>query len=127
VDNLLFGVDGEPPAHRVIANQPATLFTLSFFFQAEDGIRDFHVTGVQTCALPISIGTCTTTGSFAETAKKSTCSGSRRRLSIWTCLTRTLRTSPSTSRSMRLELPTARNALSKARTSTLTGTLISRL
>src|SRR5690606_40675541 len=27
-----------------------------FFFQAEDGIRDFHVTGVQTCALPISVG-----------------------------------------------------------------------
>src|SRR5690606_40739694 len=26
---------------------------LVFFFQAEDGIRDFHVTGVQTCALPI--------------------------------------------------------------------------
>src|SRR5690606_14144409 len=25
------------------------------FFQAEDGIRDFHVTGVQTCALPISL------------------------------------------------------------------------
>src|SRR5690606_40154204 len=25
----------------------------TFFFQAEDGIRDFHVTGVQTCALPI--------------------------------------------------------------------------
>src|SRR5690606_27719357 len=24
-------------------------------FQAEDGIRDFHVTGVQTCALPISL------------------------------------------------------------------------
>src|SRR5690606_40414185 len=28
---------------------------LFFFFQAEDGIRDFHVTGVQTCALPISL------------------------------------------------------------------------
>src|SRR5690606_40088404 len=28
-----------------------------FFFQAEDGIRDFHVTGVQTCALPISART----------------------------------------------------------------------
>src|SRR5690606_41042322 len=28
--------------------------TFFFFFQAEDGIRDFHVTGVQTCALPIS-------------------------------------------------------------------------
>src|SRR5690606_40244542 len=27
-----------------------------FFFQAEDGIRDFHVTGVQTCALPIYRG-----------------------------------------------------------------------
>src|SRR5690625_6558088 len=26
---------------------------LCFFFQAEDGIRDGHVTGVQTCALPI--------------------------------------------------------------------------
>src|SRR5438445_8816604 len=27
-----------------------------FFFQAEDGIRDIGVTGVQTCALPISPG-----------------------------------------------------------------------
>src|SRR5690606_40682052 len=27
-----------------------------FFFQAEDGIRAFHVTGVQTCALPIWLG-----------------------------------------------------------------------
>src|SRR6266496_5582865 len=27
-----------------------------FFFQAEDGIRDLYVTGVQTCALPISEG-----------------------------------------------------------------------
>src|SRR5690606_39040318 len=31
--------------------------TFFFFFQAEDGIRDFHVTGVQTCALPISLHT----------------------------------------------------------------------
>src|SRR5215510_15263309 len=29
-----------------------------FFFQAEDGIRDGHVTGVQTCALPISRCRC---------------------------------------------------------------------
>src|SRR3712207_7778981 len=29
---------------------------LIFFFQAEDGIRDIGVTGVQTCALPIFIG-----------------------------------------------------------------------
>src|SRR5690606_40042868 len=30
------------------------LVVLLFFFQAEDGIRDFHVTGVQTCALLMS-------------------------------------------------------------------------
>src|SRR5260370_15500549 len=29
--------------------------SLFFFFQAEDGIRDSSVTGVQTCALPISV------------------------------------------------------------------------
>src|SRR2546422_7811805 len=29
-----------------------------FFFQAEDGIRDVAVTGVQTCALPIWISSC---------------------------------------------------------------------
>src|SRR5260370_18564525 len=60
-----------------------------FFFQAEDGIRDSSVTGVQTCALPISVITTEDTparplsfgnawarswpdrspkGSFAETA-----------------------------------------------------------
>src|SRR5258707_8745405 len=33
-----------------------SLFSLIFFFfQAEDGIRDIGVTGVQTCALPISL------------------------------------------------------------------------
>ena len=29
------------------------VFSFFFFFQAEDGIRDWSVTGVQTCALPI--------------------------------------------------------------------------
>src|SRR5690349_7597953 len=33
-----------------------TRSTYTFFFQAEDGIRDLYVTGVQTCALPISRG-----------------------------------------------------------------------
>src|SRR5437588_10698923 len=33
-----------------------TSIFLLFFFQAEDGIRDHCVTGVQTCALPISSG-----------------------------------------------------------------------
>src|SRR5690348_18220980 len=31
----------------------SVLFECFFFFQAEDGIRDGRVTGVQTCALPI--------------------------------------------------------------------------
>src|SRR5688500_12390454 len=40
-----------------------------FFFQAEDGIRDYKVTGVQTCALPISAanaGIAAATGSFVS-------------------------------------------------------------
>src|SRR5476649_2961936 len=37
---------------RTERNENRTLF---FFFQAEDGIRDHGVTGVQTCALPISM------------------------------------------------------------------------
>src|SRR5207245_2096783 len=37
-----------------ICVQPRGVFLLTFFFQAEDGIRDATVTGVQTCALPIS-------------------------------------------------------------------------
>src|SRR2546421_9693201 len=47
----------EPPslnhagADRVLTSCSVHIF---FFFQAEDGIRDLIVTGVQTCALPIS-------------------------------------------------------------------------
>src|SRR5699024_11488479 len=47
------------------------IFLLFFFFQAEDGIRDRSVTGVQTCALPIS-----------NTA--STCPGTRTLRHSWT-------------------------------------------
>src|SRR5436305_9910471 len=36
------------------------MFLFCFFFQAEDGIRDADVTGVQTCALPIFGGTLAT-------------------------------------------------------------------
>src|SRR5207248_4572399 len=35
------------------ASAPASRYSASFFFQAEDGIRARTVTGVQTCALPI--------------------------------------------------------------------------
>src|SRR2546430_3248496 len=44
-----------------------------FFFQAEDGIRDLTVTGVQTCALPISI---------IDNADRAVISGSRAALSM---------------------------------------------
>src|SRR6266550_890337 len=40
---------------------------LIFFFQAEDGIRDVAVTGVQTCALPISIALSSATTSSRRT------------------------------------------------------------
>src|SRR5256886_11222117 len=39
---------------RIWSAEYATMFVFSFF-QAEDGIRDLTVTGVQTCALPISL------------------------------------------------------------------------
>src|SRR3989454_9123210 len=40
--------------HYIIFNALVLVFYF-FFFQAEDGIRDYKVTGVQTCALPISV------------------------------------------------------------------------
>ena len=45
-------------------------FVVFFFFQAEDGIRDIGVTGVQTCALPISQSSaqkCPSMIKFSET------------------------------------------------------------
>src|SRR2546426_7229360 len=37
-----------------LATSHVCFISFFFFFQAEDGIRDYKVTGVQTCALPIS-------------------------------------------------------------------------
>src|SRR2546430_4182353 len=46
---------------------PSTLWWLFFFFfQAEDGIRDLTVTGVQTCALPIYAGIFSTATDLAR-------------------------------------------------------------
>src|SRR2546430_10917457 len=58
----------------------AGLVYIFFFFQAEDGIRDLTVTGVQTCALPIC---CAETGPWrGTTARRSTgCSST----TPWTC------------------------------------------
>src|SRR5215813_13746159 len=56
---------------------------LLFFFQAEDGIRDADVTGVQTCALPICCrkkqrwGHSTATASPAASSRSATTSCSR--------------------------------------------------
>src|SRR5256885_4206098 len=42
------------PSHRVSNRRRGRVtICMVFFFQAEDGIRDYKVTGVQTCALPI--------------------------------------------------------------------------
>src|SRR5256885_5443909 len=40
---------------RFSVYESISLVFFFFFFQAEDGIRDYKVTGVQTCALPISL------------------------------------------------------------------------
>src|SRR5204863_2161403 len=61
-----------------------------FFFQAEDGIRDLYVTGVQTCALPISMSctrwsprnaaTCSRLGWRACGASRRNCRSEERRV-----------------------------------------------
>src|SRR5256885_12252114 len=43
------------PHRHVYGEQWIKFMKDGFFFQAEDGIRDYKVTGVQTCALPISL------------------------------------------------------------------------
>src|SRR2546429_311998 len=63
-DRILSRRHPHPPSGRVLtlhaariggaADRPRTC-VFSFFFQAEDGIRDVAVTGVQTCALPICL------------------------------------------------------------------------
>src|SRR3712207_7921109 len=48
------------------------LFVHFFFFQAEDGIRDIGVTGVQTCALPIFLLMVSTASMWAQGSLKIT-------------------------------------------------------
>src|SRR6266850_458663 len=40
---------------KKVRRRERLVIVLFFFFQAEDGIRDYKVTGVQTCALPILV------------------------------------------------------------------------
>src|SRR5690606_39663874 len=67
---------------------------LVFFFQAEDGIRDFHVTGVQTCALPISKTSAFPTPSQLPRQSSARRAFLRRRAS-WTSFIRTTSHAPS--------------------------------
>src|SRR6267378_5394114 len=45
--------DGSPRILEQYRSLDRRIRVVFFFFQAEDGIRDLYVTGVQTCALPI--------------------------------------------------------------------------
>src|SRR2546430_9517045 len=55
LDNLHRRTAARLGVHRAASRRPARCASRGrlFFFQAEDGIRDLTVTGVQTCALPI--------------------------------------------------------------------------
>src|SRR2546425_7338526 len=64
-----------------------------FFFQAEDGIRDKLVTGVQTCALPISLGLrpCGSTQKMSgtsSTGRRVNSTSIRRRPTAYACCSR---------------------------------------
>ena len=60
------------------------LFFFFFFFQAEDGIRDWSVTGVQTCALPIYIIILGSTGFYS--GKKTEVAKSKHRICMEKCV-----------------------------------------
>src|SRR5206468_10089469 len=49
-------IAGDPVLYDDLSPREMSMkYVFLFFFQAEDGIRDLIVTGVQTCALPISV------------------------------------------------------------------------
>src|SRR2546430_7444449 len=54
IQQELTRIAGKIDGRRDCAGVSCYLVHICFFFQAEDGIRDLTVTGVQTCALPIS-------------------------------------------------------------------------
>src|SRR2546428_950575 len=53
VHSYTFGGEAKEPCHGRAGEVRSAWRGVFFFFQAEDGIRDLIVTGVQTCALPI--------------------------------------------------------------------------
>src|SRR5207249_8259102 len=69
-----------------------------FFFQAEDGIRDRNVTGVQTCALPISSSTARPAAAGSPKSPVTAIAGRRNRFTA---------ASVSSASALRLRYPTA--------------------
>src|SRR6267378_1356804 len=69
-DNVDSSIENDDHEHdlRRVGNRREALQDL-FFFQAEDGIRALYVTGVQTCALPISVSR--TSASLAASGPRS--------------------------------------------------------
>src|SRR3712207_7271173 len=68
------GIGGWDP--KVLVRQRIRLVKAEgnvFFFQAEDGIRDIGVTGVQTCALPISASGCPSSAARCSSPRPPTC------------------------------------------------------
>src|SRR5689334_23404362 len=56
-------------SYTLTHNHSSRLSVSFFFFQAEDGIRDGTVTGVQTCALPISVAVGAATAAPTATGR----------------------------------------------------------
>src|SRR2546422_8018373 len=75
-----------------------------FFFQAEDGIRDVAVTGVQTCALPISRAANRPGPSLSSPPHSGGPIARDRRRAGWSCSRPAPRTSPSRSEEHTSEL-----------------------
>src|SRR5256885_8450476 len=70
-------VTGEYVAEVVKEDRTSAEHDDFFFFQAEDGIRDYKVTGVQTCALPISCRRRMRGGRAASCARHCRCGRNR--------------------------------------------------
>src|SRR2546426_11207680 len=100
-----------------------------FFFQAEDGIRDYKVTGVQTCALPIFVlGRATRERSASAWARASIVPASSRSAATTPVRERTTRasgTSSATDTRRRVTVAASRDANAIARYST--GPFVARL
>src|SRR5260221_1324730 len=84
-ENFLWELDRNAAAYGT-----AVTLVLFFFFQAEDGIRDHCVTGVQTCALPISLSSSAGDTLRQAASTPSSCSAKLVSRCVRACLIRAL-------------------------------------